>query len=104
MPNSLNRRFFNVWVDMEQAERLEKLAASKGVDVGDVVREVLTPLLAGGDEGDEVGRYVLVNIPDRTYRAHIKFFDGDADQALASMAGAIEVNGDDFTAALKAVG
>jgi hypothetical protein len=103
MPNTLSRRFFNVWVDMEQADRLEKLAAEKGVGVGDVVREVLTPLLAGEDEQEEIGRYVLLKIPDRTYRTHIKFFDGDADQAVASMVGAIEVNGEDFAAALKSV-
>jgi hypothetical protein len=97
----LSKRYFNIWVDMNQAGKLEGIASERGVDVGAVVQEILSPVL-GDDEN--TGRFILLRIPERTYRVHLKWFDGDVELAKSSMVGSLEVTAQEFAQCLKKVG
>jgi hypothetical protein len=103
MPTELAKRFFNIWVDMDKAGTLEKIASEKGVDVSQVVQEILSPALDGQSE-ESTGRFILLRIPERTYRQHLKFFDGDVELAKASMVGSVEVTGEDFAYSMETAG
>jgi hypothetical protein len=103
MPTELAKRFFNIWVDMDKAGKLEGIASEKGVGVSEVVQEILSPALDGQDE-NTAGRFVLLRIPERTYKQHLKFFCGDVELAKSSMVGSLEVTGDDFAHSMRTAG
>jgi hypothetical protein len=88
---------------MGQAGQLEGIAAERGVDVSQVVQEILSPALDGQSE-ESTGRFILLRIPERTYRQHLKFFDGDVELAKASMVGSVEVTGEDFAYSMRTAG
>ncbi len=92
MPMKLSQRTVNVMLPANDARELERL----GLNVGDVVRDIIACKLDGDD-----GRFVLLKIPNHTYDSHIEFFDGDVGLALNSMAGSVECTGDDFTHSMK---
>ncbi len=98
MPTELSKRFFNIWVDMNQAGKLEGIATERGVDVGAVVQDILSPVL-GDDEN--TGRFILLRIHENTYKQHLKWFDGDVELAKSSMVGSLSVSGDEFSQAMK---
>jgi hypothetical protein len=89
------------WVDTSEFRYLERKAGERGVGVGELVKEALTPLL----EQDEVGtgKRIVLHIPQRTWAAFVEFFEGDEDVIRSSMVGCLEVNGEDFAAALAEV-
>jgi hypothetical protein len=89
-----------VWLDFDQASKLEGIASERKVDVGAVVQEILSPLLG---EDDTTGRFVLLRIPERTYKQHLKWFDGDVDLAKSSMVGSLENSGDQFADTMRRV-
>ncbi len=103
MPSKLTKRYVNVWLDFEQAGALDGIAAERGVDVSQVVQEILSPALDGQSE-ESTGRFILLRIPERTYRQHLKFFDGDVELAKASMVGSVEVTGEDFAYSMETAG
>jgi hypothetical protein len=96
----LSKRCVNVWLDFDQASKLEGIAEGRKVDVGEVVQEILSPVL--GDD-DRTGRFVLLRIPERTYKQHLKWFDGDVDLAKSSMVGSLENSGDQFADTMRRV-
>ncbi len=102
MPD-LSKRYVNVWLDFEKAEALEGIASEKGVDVSQVVQDILSPALDGQSE-ESTGRFILLRIPERTYRQHLKFFCGDVELAKSSMVGSLEVTGDDFAHSMRTAG
>jgi hypothetical protein len=98
MPTELSKRFFNIWLEMNQAEKLEGIASERGVGVSEVVQELLSPVL-GDDEN--TGRFILLRIPEKTYKQHLKWFEGDVELAKSSMVGSLSVSGDEFSQAMK---
>jgi hypothetical protein len=102
MPTELAKRFFNIWVDMDKAGTLEKIASEKGVGVSEVVQEILSPALDGEDESER-GRFILLRVPDKTYRQYVKFFEGEVEFAKQSMLAHIELGGEDFADAMRKV-
>ncbi len=89
------------WVDASEFRYLERKAEERGVGVGQLIKEALTPLL----EQDEVGtgKRIVLHIPERIWHTFIEFFEGDEDVIRDSMLGCLEVNGEDFAAALAEV-
>jgi hypothetical protein len=100
--NSLNKRYVNVWLEFDQVTKLEELARERKVDVGEVVQDIISPVL-DGEEESEGGRFILLRIPSLTYRQHLKWFDGDVELAKASMVGSVVVTGQEFADATDKV-
>jgi hypothetical protein len=102
MPTTkLTQNVLEVVLPSHQARKLTRIAEDKGVTVSQLVNEVLGPLLA---EGESEGRCVLLYINEDAYQAHLDFFDGDVELALNSMAGSVEVTGDDFAHSMRTAG
>jgi hypothetical protein len=95
-----SKRYVNIWLEFDQMAKLEELARERKVDVGEVVQEIITPVLDGVDE-NEGGRFILLRISTITYKQHLKWFGSDVELAKASMVGAVENSGDDFAAAMR---
>jgi hypothetical protein len=91
----LSKRYVNVWLDFDQVSKLEGIAREGKVDVGQVVQDIISPVL-DGEEENEGGRFILLRIPSLTYRQHLKWFDGDVVLAKQSMVGSVVVTGQEF--------
>ncbi len=98
--NSLHKRYVNVWLDFDQVTKLEELARERKVDMGEVVQDIISPVL-DGEEEREGGRFILLRIPSLTYRQHLKWFDGDVELAKQSMVGSVVVTGEEFADATR---
>ncbi len=87
------------WVDASEFRYLERKARERNISVGELVKEALTPLL----EQDEVGtgKRIVLHIPERIWRAFNEFFEGDEPIISSSMVACLEVNGEDFDAAMR---
>jgi len=103
MPTELTKRFFNIWIDIDKAGTLERIAEERKLDMSEVVQEILSPVLDGQSE-ESTGRFILLRISERTYKQHLKFFDGDVELAKASMVGSVEVTGEDFAHSMRTAG
>ncbi len=101
MPD-LGKRYVNVWLDFEKAEALEGIAAERKVDVSEVVQEILAPVLDGEGENEQ-GRFIVLRVPEKTYRAYVKFFEGEVEFAKQSMLAHVELGGEDFADAMRKV-
>ena len=88
----------NVFVDVDEYAYLNKKARDRGVTLGEVIREALNPLLEQDEAGS--GRQVILYIPERTYKQFLEFFDEYEERAKSSMAGCLEVEGEEFARAV----
>jgi hypothetical protein len=95
----LNKRYVNVWLKFDQASKLEGIAKERKVDVGQVVQDILLPVL--GNDENTTGRFVLLRVPESAYRTHLKWFDGDAELAKASMVGSVVCTAEDFADVMR---
>ncbi len=89
----------NLFVDVEDYRHLDRKAKARGISLGELVKEALTPLLEQAEAG--TGKPITLYVPDRTYATFLEFFGGDVNLAYASMVVHIEGGGDDFAHALK---
>ncbi len=95
-----SKRYLNIWLEFDQMAKLEELARERKVDMGEVVQDIISPVL-DGEEENEGGRFILLRIPSLTYRQHLKWFEGDVELAKSSMVGSLSVSGDEFSQAMK---
>jgi hypothetical protein len=102
MPKLINH-VLSVVMPPDHARKLTQIAEHKGVSVGELVHQVLAPLL-GEDDDEDDGRWVLLRISEDAYRTYLKFFEGDMRFVLQSMTAHVEAGGDDFSRALKVAG
>jgi hypothetical protein len=98
MPTKLIDNVLSVVLPSHQARKLTRIAEDKGVNVSQLVNEVLGPLLAG-EESDT--RYVLIHIDEAAYQAYVEFFEGDMRFVFQSMGAHVESGGDDFAKAIE---
>jgi hypothetical protein len=99
MPKLINH-VFSVVMPPDHARKLTQIAEHKGVSVGELVNEVLAPLLA---EDDDDGRWVLLRIDNYVCDAFHEFFEGDADMVAQSMGASIEIDGEAYARACRQV-
>ncbi len=68
----LTRRMVRAWLDQDDAERLDKIAAGRGVDVPTLVAETLYPLLDAEEQGEFMFTVTLGAEDVRTLRGSIE--------------------------------
>ncbi len=77
----LTRRMVRAWLDQDDAERLDKIAAGRGVDVPTLVADTLYPMLDAEERGESFTVTLAAN-DVRTLRSTIERLCSDEPEPV----------------------